>query len=224
MSRLPLAAKLRCFWATLLFVAFGVSTCARTSANSAVRCGRNWPAALLLLLMTSGCTPVQSLQPIYTSRDALKDEGIEGAWEEVNAKEQMLWVFQPDGDAGYRLSVIAGSERALSFSVHMVRINGNLFLDLSPVISDAADPFAIATHMPGRIQIERDELKIRMLAADWVTDRVKASQLGVSYGITSEKDSRVILTAATPQLQEFLAANALNDEAFAPELRLRRWK
>jgi hypothetical protein len=177
---------------------------------------------LLAVLLAVGCTPAQSLQPLYTSRDVVTDDWLEGAWEQSDESD-VLWIFRSDGDQGYRLTITDDKSTSV-FRVRLVRLNGVLFLDATPHQQELSEVFGVPTHMIGRIWIERDDIRIRLLSDDWVTERARQGQLGLGFAVASGSSERVVLTAPTDQLQQFAVMNAENTDAFGLEQKLRRWK
>jgi hypothetical protein len=215
----------------LAFIAFGVRlpVAKALSGRKTVPATKGRAAAVVAMMalaaVISGCTPVQALQPLYTDRDVVTDDWLEGAWHQVDSDEKTTWVFQPDGDKGYQLNLISSKDKtSTAFSVHLVRLEGQLFLDAQPKLPADAEAFSVPTHLIGRIRLERDEIHIRMLGDDWVTPRAKQGTLGLPFAPVSGPDERVLLTASTAQLQQFVVMHAGDNDAFALEQHLRRWK
>jgi hypothetical protein len=179
-------------------------------------------AVLLALALLNGCTPVMSLQPLANSRMSVTEDWIEGVWE-AEEESDVLWTFRSDQNEGYRLTI---TEKLSStfFQVRLVRLNGQLFLDATSQRDDDSDPFVIAPHLIGRIWVQRDEIRIRMLSEDWVTTRAKNGQLEIPFTFASGKQEQVVLAASTEQLQQFVVLHAEEKDAFSVEQKLRRWK
>jgi hypothetical protein len=178
-------------------------------------------AALLSALLV-GCTPVRSLQPLCTRQQAVTEEWLEGAWELENQRDT-LWVFRSDGDGGYRLT-ITDDKSTIAFRVCLVRLNGYLFLDAVAQAPEPDDPFHVPAHLIGRIWVQRDEVRIRMLSEEWATERARNGTLGLSHSRPGGTDAPPVLTGTTAELQQFAVLHAEDAEAFAIEQRLLRWK
>jgi hypothetical protein len=78
----------------------------------------------------------------------------------------------------------------------------------------------VAGHTFGRIQIEPDRLRLDLLNDEWVGKATKAGQ--VAIGRTHWPDERILLTAATSELQAFARIYAEDQDAFSERFDCRR--
>jgi hypothetical protein len=184
--------------------------------------GARFLAMLLALALLNGCTPVMSLQPLANSRMSVTEDWLEGVWE-AEEENDVIWIFRPDQNEGYRLTITEKLSTTF-FQVRLVRLNGQLFLDARMQHDEDTDPFVIAPHLIGRIWVQRDEIRIRMLSEDWVSTRAKNGQLEIPFTYASGKQEQVVLSASTEQLQQFVVLHAEERDAFSVEQKLRRWK
>ena len=162
-------------------------------------------AALLGILaggaVMTGCGPVLSIHPLYTQADLVSDLPLEGTWAEQD--DQQLWRIQKSGD-GYEALNEATAEK---FSVHLLRLKGVSFLD----ITSRSDVLAIPGHLFARVWMEGGNLRIAMMKDDWL-QQMAQDGLGPPSVIGPDKD--VILTAPTRELQDFLILHADDANAF----------
>ena len=83
--------------------------------------------ALPLALLLTGCAPVDSLNPLYSSKDAIFDPTLLGDWGNAGAGLS----FAKQGD-GYRLVVSAKDDDiTVAFDAHLVELQGHRFLDIT---------------------------------------------------------------------------------------------
>jgi hypothetical protein len=85
------------------------------------------------LLVLTGCVP--SLQPLYTDEDLIFDPALLGTWFGENSSD--TWEFTKKDETEYKL-VVTESDSSMSkggkgeFVVHLVKVEGVMFLDLFP--------------------------------------------------------------------------------------------
>jgi hypothetical protein len=96
--------------------------------------------ALALVLLSAGCAPVDSLNPLYTEKDVVFDEALLGQW---GTPEDGL-NFARMGKDGYSLVTFGkddttGQTMSLAFEAHLVSLQGHRFLDLKYKQAAAVD-------------------------------------------------------------------------------------
>ena len=92
-----------------------------------------------------------------------------------------------------------------------------MFIDLaSPDLEhrkNAIVPYLILeSHVFGRVQLEKDKMRIDFLNDKWVSDQTKAGQLAVA---TVKTPNSVIPAAATEELRKFALEHADDTDAFS---------
>jgi hypothetical protein len=92
-----------------------------------------------------------------------------------------------------------------------VRLETFLFLDLYPKGTD--DSFSIPAHVFLRVSIEGDTLRAGLLDPEWLGKAVEQKKVAIPNVLAGD---RIILTASTKELQEFVIWHALDEEAFPP--------
>jgi len=170
-------------------------------------------AALGLVL--SGCI-VTSVHPFYLERDLVSGTPLLGHWKSPkDAGEQ--WIFEAGDQQALKLTYISGNETNL-VSAHLFKLGQDTFLDLFPLKPDGPGfPPAIPSHLLLRVDQLQPSLKMASLNHDWLLKLVQqrprtVSHLIIKDGADKDKpDNRVVLTAATPELQRFVRKH-LKDE------------
>ena len=84
--------------------------------------------APITLLFLAGCVP--SIHGLYTDKDTVYDPALVGIWSEPNSTE--TWEFTQAGEKAYRLTITEDKGKTGRFQVHLVKLQGKMFLDLFP--------------------------------------------------------------------------------------------
>ena len=101
---------------------------------------------LALLACLTGCVPVDSLNPLYTDKDTVFDESLLGTWVgRDNGAEGELGIstLVENGKQGYLLTLVDRDKEdghcrsVMTYSAHLVNLDGRRFLDVTPEVWDA---------------------------------------------------------------------------------------
>jgi len=190
--------------------------------------------AAALASILAGCGPINSLQPLYTKEDKVFEETLLGEWQpkapENDEDMKARWTFEKSGKEYFYTFCITTIEKkgCLRAQARLVRLGGGLFVDFEGDTRDddaskiTSMPFPIiSTHMIGRIWIEKDAIRIRMLEDDWVNKRIKEGKFALTHTTT---DGGTVLTAKTEDLRKFAQDHADDEEAFSGSFELVRAK
>lgn len=83
-----------------------------------------------------GCTPVDSINPLFTSKDITFDRGLLGMWGDKDTSPQDGYLlFEKGDDNGYRITMVDDNGSRQEFSGHLGYVHGQRFLDVAPVPS-----------------------------------------------------------------------------------------
>jgi hypothetical protein len=165
----------------------------------------------VVLLMT-GCT-LRSLQPLYTEKDLIFEPQLLGMWVEEGDKSDDLLIFQKYEDNAY--SVRFGDQ--LKLRAHLMKLGGELFLDVTPAETD--DAFNIPGHLFVKIRVNGDTLQTALIESDWAVHAADAGTLGLSH---VRIGSKVVLTAPPKELQAFVTRYASDGSVFKNHEEYRR--
>ena len=185
-------------------------------------------AILALAALLHGCGPANSLYSLYDSHDSVSDDRLLGSWQPVvtdpsASDKNERWIFStPKTDQFYVFRLVTiGEKGGFAARARLVRLGNNLFVDF---VGDAHDsdeaattgsviPFpVIATHMIGRVALEKDTLQLRFLKDDWVRKQVQAGTFSLA---SLSVDGDQIITAETGDLRKFMQAHADDEEALS---------
>lgn len=163
--------------------------------------------ALGFTLLIAGCV-ASSLYPLFTERDLAFDPVLVGTWAGQDEDDTLL--FKDAGAKAYDLTYITEGQK-LKFVVHLVQLGELQFLDVYPKISKDHDGFHfIPAHTFWKVQRDGDILRTAWLGEGWIKERVVKKKIRLPHQLVED---RLILTASTEELQEFVLKYA--DEAFS---------
>lgn len=172
---------------------------------------------LAVFLILSGCW-ILSFHPLYFEDDLIFDISLLGDWEtwEEDQDEGERWTFLRGKDQSYRLIVTDENGVEGEFDCHLLRLDDNRYLDLFPREPEKGNEFHYSHLAPChsflRIDMESDELRLRIMDFDWLNERLKDGRIKIAH---TRRDDGFILTATTKALQKLIRKYA--DEAFSEE-------
>ena len=155
---------------------------------------------LAAILLTSACGP--ALHPFYTSGDLYEEPVIEGYW--TNGDD--TWEVRHVADSRYTLAS-CDPECKDRAPATLFRLGGSLFLDYQE--SGASDKLGSALFPHGVLKLRlngNDEVEIASIEEEALSEMLEQKRVqGLSYTRLGEKNGRLILTASSPRLQQFLS-------------------
>jgi hypothetical protein len=155
--------------------------------------------------LLGGCV-VTSIYPFYTEKDLVYDPALLGKWSdaaETNASAEYVSI-ERSGDKGYRITVFASETNTIE--AHLFRLRQQLFLDTFP--TNRSLDF-VPVHQLSKILSTAPELKNANLNYDWLAKLLEKNPGEIRHMVLAEKsgeqtDKRIVLTADTAELQQFL--------------------
>ena len=193
----------------------------------------------LVILFLIGCVPVVSLHPLYTKEDTHFKEELLGTW--ADDSNDMTWEFkQPEeSESKYDLIVTGESEEGEPkglFVAHLVKIEDKFFLDIYPADWPGGEPedpnttpwpynmfFFVPAHTFFKVEFTgTDTMNI------WLTDDEELEKLldeepdAIRHEAIEDYDGKIVLTASSKELQEFVLKYAEDERLFANEIPLNR--
>jgi hypothetical protein len=166
--------------------------------------------AAILIAGTTGCGP--ALHPFYTNTDLYEDPRIEGRW--TDGKEG--WEIHLDSasrttDDGARYQIAScdpDCAKDKPYPARLFRIGGTLFLDFQEARRDGMFSSALYPHGVLRFRfLDADRVEIAALDEDALRSALEQKRIsgGLNHVIL---DNRLLLTAPSAKLQQFLARHA----------------
>ena len=178
----------------------------------------------LLAVVLGGCVP--SLHSLFTEKDAFFDPQLVGAWVAENSKENWQFTKKTDSNS-YEVIYTDNDGNKGSFVGTLGKINDMTFLDLFPdntLMEVRSNGFYQAHLVPAHtfMKIEQIQpvLKMRAMGPDNTREMLKNDPNLLKYELID--DNRVVITASTQQLQQFMKKHANDKGLFGDPTELKR--
>ena len=184
---------------------------------------------LLKLLVTgtavllSGCFPA-TIHPFYTTDDLGYEPALIGRWSEPDDTDTSLQFAKAENGKGYDLTVTDGDDDQSRISAHLLKLDGTLYLDMMPLVSEDMPDFPkiylLPVHWLYKVESVEPEFKMTNLDTDWLESLIKEApetlkHEWVSYKVENNSlEERLIITASTKELQAFIIKHANNEDAW----------
>lgn len=170
-------------------------------------------STLPILLFLTSCISF-TFHPIYTNKDLTFEPALLGVWSEPDSRD--TYEFIQSGEKSYILICTNESGNKGIFDVHLVSMNGIMFLDLYPKEIKITNNGFYNAHflvLHSVVYVEQIEptLKLSMINNDWMKEYLKENPTAISYQIFN---NNVVLTAQTEELQTFLISHIRTKDAF----------
>jgi len=180
------------------------------------------PMLMLTCLWLGGC-PAYSLNPLYTSQDAVVEPALAGKWISLDADDKEEIVIQKSGDHEYKLSSFDPNTKITSdYDIDLVRLGGKLFMNLQyngGTLDGATvdEPMGILPmHMIMKVEVSGDDLAFATMEDDAIK---KQGAKYLKYEMF-DQESVVLVTAETIDLRKYVAAHT--EDGFSQYGHLRR--
>lgn len=193
----------------------------------------------LLAALLGGCLPVLSLHPLYTEKDVIFQEKILGKWVDDHNNPETIWQFSrvDEPKNAYKLLFSDQEGKKGVFIANLVRLRSaetsksRLFLDIFPAELpwEIEDPnkvelpynslFLIPVHTFIKIDSIEPKLKMRLTDEEEMQKLLEEKPYAVEYTFVED---RLILTASTKELQNFILKYADDERVFKRDIVLRR--
>lgn len=172
-------------------------------------------------LLLAGCVPI-ALLPYYQARDVIQDPALVGLWKE-NADAKEVWNFEAGKDQSYRLT-LTDDEGTGPMEAHLFQLGEQRFLDLC-VGENGFEGFKrpglfMLSLLPGHVLLRVDQiqpqLQMQVLKEDWTREWLSAHPDALEHRLLGEgKDTRVVFTATTAAMQQFLKQHLADTNAWS---------
>lgn len=169
-------------------------------------------AGLGLVLVVAGCVP--SVHPLYTEKDLVFEPALVGEWSEKDSLE--TWTFTKNGDKEYKLVYVDEKGKKGEFEVHLLKVQGKLFLDLFPEDpeleqNDFYKAHLMPVHTFMKVQAIKPTLQMAPLQPEWAKKFLKEHPTALRH---EKVHGRVLLTAPTKDLQAFVLKHEETKDAW----------
>ena len=186
---------------------------------------RQWLALMLGTSVFLGGCVVTSLHPYYTSKDTAYDPSLVGHWTNVqDAKE--TWTFEKLAEDSYKLSYFSGGadDKTNTARGYLFKLNDARFLDFVALDQNCdMMPPPIPSHFLLRVYQVTPTLRMAPINNDWLRALLEKDPRLVRHELIGEKDDRrVVFTAETTELQDFLRKHLGTEDAWKDSFDLKR--
>ncbi len=176
-----------------------------------------------LAFVIAGCVP--SLHSLFTEKDTFYDPQLAGIW---TSSDKEIWQFAKKSDSNsYEVIHTDKDENRGSFVGTLGKINDMTFLDLFPdntLMEIHSNGYYQAHIVPAHtfLKIEQIQptLKMRVMDPGKTRDMLKADPNLLKFELVD--DDRIVITASTQQLQQFMKKYANEKELFGEPTELKR--
>jgi len=186
-----------------------------------------------LALFAAGCAPQSSLFGLFKADDKEFEQRLLGEWKMQSGAEFRTdqksgrIVFERSGDApGYLVTAFDFDEKGMNVvcAGRLTRLGSQLFIDFGTPDAEkhkfAEFPFPlVSSHIFGRVQLDKNSMRIDLLSDDWVKEQAKTGTLSLA---TVETKDGLVLSAPTEELRKFALEHAGDSKAFSETFSFRR--
>jgi hypothetical protein len=140
---------------------------------------------------------------------------------QVKDSQPEVWKFEKSGELTYRFTLIE-DRKATVMEAHAFRLQGQLFID---VFSIERDVHVIPPHyLLKATQLSSTSLQLAQLDNDWLKQFLADNPTAIAHHLVGDKpeDLRVVLTADTAALREFIVAHITTEGAWKDSFDLQR--
>jgi hypothetical protein len=187
---------------------------------------RNFLFVFAAALFFSGCV-VYSFYPLYTEKDLFENDILTGTWTDGEETEWKLEhpVNEKEGvkttDKTLYILTLKNKDdlefEKSKFSVHIIKLGGNYFLDF--YLEDLADDSELAlanfhiipVHTFAKLTINNGSLKINWFDQGWLEGLIKENKIRIHH---ENNGDFILLTAKPGELQKFVTKYVNSEEAF----------
>jgi len=183
-------------------------------------------ATCVLASIIAGCAPEDSLFPLYTKEESLFNERLIGVWRvqesptEAKPEDGYLIFSEAKEKNTYLVRGVEAKKPSGGIFLigRLVRLEAYTFIDFSPpenlddaTVHDLIFPY-IPSHIFGRVQFEKNCVRLDFLDNDWVAKQILAGKLGLAHIDTPNGQ---VIVAPTEELRKFALAHVNDEKAFS---------
>ncbi|MGQ7868532.1 hypothetical protein [Sunxiuqinia sp. sy24] len=179
----------------------------------------------ILLVVISGCMVV-SFYPLYSEDDLFANDLLLGEWMD---SDSAVWAFEFNykgeqvaenlDSTAYILRIRENGEEHFSkesFLVHLIKLEDHYFLNFKLDHYFGKDPDFFDMHLVSvnsfaRLKLSANGAQINWFDLDWLEDLIEQNQTPIAH---ENNGDRILLTAKTPELQDFVIEYANSEAAF----------
>ena len=178
----------------------------------------------LALVLITGCV-VTSVYPFYLEKDVVFEPALLGDWQKVGQPDEQ-WQFARDQANGYRITCVTKDSTNV-LQGHVFVLQGEKLLDLTATEwKEDIQPMPVPSHLLVRLGPITPTLEMASLSYQWLGELVAKNPKAIRHILvpTGDKpeDRRVVLTADTLKLQQFVIKHLKTEGAWEDAMKLQR--
>jgi hypothetical protein len=181
---------------------------------------------ILFSVLLGGCIP--SLHRLYTDKDVVYDPNLVGTWKDPNSAD--IWEFCPAEPNSYLMIYTDQNKNAAKFTVHLVKLDKMLFLDIFP--KEANQPsndfyklHFYPVHTFAKVNQISPTLNMQFMDINKFTRRLAKNPMLLQHEVIehhADNYPKIVITASTAELQDFMRKHAQDEDVFAKEITMNR--
>ena len=156
----------------------------------------------LLILSVIGC--ISSVNPLFTEDELIFNTDLLGNWSDGESQLS----FTREGENAYILITSDEGDEA-GYKTHLVKLNNDTFLDISPSDILSTSYLFEATHFPVhtffKIEIKQEQIILSEMDNELLDSLINDNRFDISY--IHSQEGRILLTASTEKLQNLIKKN-----------------
>lgn len=171
--------------------------------------------AIAATVVLVGCTPVLSVNPLYTDDGAVTEPALTGIWGDDDGGD--VWVVRTHGSDAYSVVIAPSKETApvQIYDARLVRLWGRLYADCT-----ARSNADIPGHVLVAVTLEGDRLQVALPDGDWLQKNAEQFTLPAH----STTGNALVITAPTADVQAFMVRCAAAPGCFGDPGKFHRLK
>jgi hypothetical protein len=179
-----------------------------------------WVILAATAALFAGCV-VTSVYPFYTQKDLVFETALLGKWVNINNEDEM-WRFKNAGDLEYRVTLIDARQTTV-MEAHSFKLHDILFLDM---FSLEQDFHVVPAHYLLKVTQLSPTLRMSELNDEWLKALLFTEPTALKHILVGKNDKpeqrRVVLTADTEELQQFVTKHLNTEGAWRQNFELTR--
>jgi hypothetical protein len=175
---------------------------------------------IVLTVLLGGCA-TYSVHAFYKPDESTLEPGLVGTWRADKAKI----TIQANKEGTYEVEVAdSDSNSDYRYKMRLIRVAGKLFADAVFDEESLNDkkidfPYGIAAfHFLYKVLLNEETLRISLVNHDWLVTQIEAKKISIAREYMDEnsspRDSSILLTASSANLQKFIQQIADTSDAF----------
>ena len=175
----------------------------------------------------AGCV-VTSVHPFFTERDLVSEPALVGFWHTGAADNDGRIEVRKTGDKSYRSIATETEGKTSEADFWLFKLGAQLFVDSSPANLD--DPGVLPLHQVTKLSAIGDTFTSQNLRYEWLQGQLTNNPAALRHEVVTHRkddgqvDTRIVLTASTQELQQFLLKHLKTDEAWETPTHYQRVK